>query len=251
MGTHGRDRFATGPITSARPAPPREPTGPLGRASHAAPASAWRSRLPLVLAAVGGVLLLGAGLVAGWLLAPRSSAATAAASPAAVTANGTTTDASGLPAAAATHPTLFGSVTRVDTGDEVVVNVAGTEVTVAILGVEAPQLPGAGSSGECGAQAALKFADQTLSGQTVTLVPDPTVPATDDQGRRLAYVVLPSQLSYTDAALLGGIARADTSRKLWYAPVFDREQTQAIQGAKGLWGAPCRAEPGQPLRGGT
>ena len=88
-----------------------------------------------------------------------------------------------------------------------------------------------------------RSADSRLTGQAVTLVPDPAVPDRDERGARLAYVVLRSQLNYTDAALLGGIGRADTARPLTYAEVFTREQGTAVAAERGIWGAPCNAAP--------
>ena len=234
MGTHGGGR-ADSPAAGARP------TGPPTGTHHAVPVSAWRSSLPLVLAVLLGVALLAGGLLIGRLTAPGSPESPLAAAPAA-----STSPASATPSAS--HPTLLADVVRVDSGDEVMVRVDGVEQTVSILGITAPQSAGEQrTTSQCGANAALRFADEKLSGQTVTLVPDPTVPETDDQGRRLAYVVLSSQLSYTDAALLEGMVSTDTSRKLWYAPVFAREQAEAAAAKRGMWGAPCRATPGQPL----
>lgn len=199
------------------------------------------SRVRLALAAVA---LLAAGVVAGLLLAPRGPQVTATAPTTVVTS-----PVSSAPTSS--HPILLGQVVRVDSGDEVVVRVGGTETTVSVLGIDAPRSAGAQrTTGECGAAEALRFADRTLAGQTVTLVPDPTIPEVDDAGRRLAYVVLPSQLSYTDAALLAGVVAADTSRRLWYAPVFAREQAEAVDDDRGIWGAPCRARPGEPFPAG-
>jgi micrococcal nuclease len=209
------------------------------------PVGAWSARLPLLLAALTAVVLLAGGLLLGRLTAPGSGTVPVAATPAASTSPASATQA-------ASHPTLLADVVRVDSGDEVMVRVDGAEQTVAILGITAPQSAGPErTTAQCGANAALRFADQTLSGQTVTLVPDPTVPEVDDQGRRLAYVVLPSQLSFTDAALLAGVVTADTDRKLWYAPVFAREQSDAASGKRGMWGPPCRATPGRPLPAGS
>lgn len=78
-----------------------------------------------------------------------------------------------------------------------------------------------------------------LSGQTVTLVPDPTIEEFDADGRRPAYVVLRTQQSYTDQALLTGVARADTVRSLWYGDIFVAEQDTARSRGVGLWGPPC------------
>jgi micrococcal nuclease len=135
---------------------------------------------------------------------------------------------------------MLADVTRVVTGDEIVVRVGTTEIPVRVLGLDTPA-PAATT--ECGGREALEYADRRLSGQTVTLVPDPTQPEFDDQGHRLSYVVLRSQLSYTDAALMDGIGRADTSRPLWYAPVFAQEQGRAAAARVGIWGVPCEERP--------
>ncbi|MFC5064695.1 thermonuclease family protein [Actinomycetospora atypica] len=228
MGNHGN-----GPATGAHRA--------VGPGRH----------LPLLLTAVGGVVLLGLGVLLGLVLG-RGSGGAAAAAPVAAVAPTSTPTARAADATAGAPPTLMGEVVRVDTGDEVVVRVGTEEVVVGILGIDAPEMAGpTRTTGECGAAEALRFADRTLSGQTVTLVPDPTIPAVDDRGRRLAYVVLPTQLSYTDAAISAGVVTADTSRRLWYAPVFAREQAEAVKADRGMWGDPCDATPGRPLRAGT
>lgn len=203
-------------------------------ARHEAPRS---PRGLVVGAGIGGLVLLTA-LFAGGLLVGRatSSPATADATPA--------SPASAAPAAATgappSHPTMLADVTRVITGDEIVVRVGATEILVRVLGLDTPD-PAA--TAECGSREALDYAGGRLSGQTVTLVPDPTQPEFDDQGHRLSYVVLRSELSYTDAALMDGIGRADTSRPLWYAPVFAQEQARAAAARAGIWGAPCEARP--------
>ena len=282
MGNHGGGRGG-GPAAGARPAHPGTGThqaapgsgphyaGP-GTGSHqAVPAvgahhtvRVRRRRRPLLLAVLAGLLLLAVGVVAGRMTVPGSTASgpTASGSTAGTSTAGSTAPGPAAAAAAsaspvsttpaASHPTMLGEVVRVDSGDEVVVRVDGTEQTVAILGITAPRLAGPErTTAECGAKEALTFADDRLSGQTVTLVPDPTVPETDDQGRRLAYVVLPSQLNYTDAALQAGVVVADTDRPLWYAPVFAREQSDAVAAHRGLWGPPCDATPGRALPAGS
>ncbi len=250
MGTHGGGRGG-GPTTGARPA-----VGPgtgthhavTTGSHHAVRTGPWRSRLPLVLAVLLGLVLLAGGVAAGRLSAPGAAAVAAPTASAGVVS----TPAPAPAGPAVSHPTMFGEVVRVDSGDEIMVRVDGTPQTVSILGITAPQSAGSGrTTTECGAAAALTFADQRLSGQTVTLVPDPTVPEVDDQGRRLAYVVLPSQLNYTDAALQAGVVAADTGRKLWYAPVFAREQTEAADDDRGIWGAPCDATPGRAFPSGS
>jgi endonuclease YncB( thermonuclease family) len=218
--------------------------GPATGAHHAVPQRPWRARLPLLLAALAGIVLLAVGLVVGRFTAPDARPAAVTAPPTASPAGATSVSSS----PPVSHPTSLGQVVRVDSGDEIMVRVDGAEQTVAILGITAPRpADQERTTDECGAAAALTFADQRLSGQMVTLVPDPTVPETDDQGRRLAYVVLASQLNFTDAALQAGVDPAATSMNLWYAPVFAREQDDAVRAGRGLWGAPCRATPGEPL----
>lgn len=117
----------------------------------------------------------------------------------------------------------------VPTPATVVVDVGGTPVTVDVIGIDDATIP------SCAQPTSLSFARTTLSGQTVTLVPDPTLPpgpATQ------AYVVLDTQLSYTDAAIQAGAAPA--SGRSQYRAVFDREQTAAADDGVGMWGPPCR-----------
>ncbi len=209
-------------------------------ARHGAPGS----RRGVVVGVVIAALVLLAAIFAGGLLIGRTS------SPPAADGGDTTTGrgAAAIPAASSaglpSRPTMLADVTRVVTGDEVVVRVGTTEMPVRILGLDTPDPASAANAGvECGSREALQYADRRLSGQTVTLVPDPTQPEFDDRGRRLSYVVLRSQLSYTDAALMDGIGRADTSRPLWYAAVFAEEQGRAAASRVGIWGAPCAARP--------
>lgn len=198
------------------------------------------SRRGLAAGAVVGAVVLLAAIFAGGLLLGRSTAtaggASSASDPSAVPAAST----AGLPS----RPTMLAQVERIVTGDEILVRVGSTDIPVRVLGVDTPDPEStAGTATECGSREALQYADQRLSGQTVTLVPDPTLPEFDDQGRRLSYVVLRSQLSYTDAAIMDGIGRADTSRPLWYSDVFAQEQRQAADRGVGIWGAPCEARP--------
>lgn len=208
-------------------------------ARHGARRSGRGSRGAVVGAAVGGVVLLG-GLFAAGLTVGRSTVPTG---PVAVS-GGPPTVSTASSAALPSRPTMLAQITRVVTGDEVVARVGTSDTTVRVLGLDTPDPASIGDTEtECGSREALEYADRMLSGQMVTLVPDPTLPEFDDQDRRLSYVVLRTQLSYTDAALMDGIGRADTSRPLWYADVFAREQEGAVDGRVGIWGAPCEARP--------
>lgn len=231
---------------------PQGPPAP--RARHAAPSRHARGgrrsrgrrggggRLGLVALVALAVLVVGGGGAALGVMTLGSSSPDTTA-PASASGGGTPSPASGVSATPASDaglpssPTMIASVSSVDSGDAVTVDVAGRSIPVRILGIDAPAAP------QCGAEASLAYAQQQMAGQMVTLVPDPTMPETDAQGRRLAYVVLRSQLSYTDAALMKGMARTDTSQPLWYADVFAREQSQAVDDGVGIWGAPCNARP--------
>ncbi|HEY2222135.1 pyridoxamine 5'-phosphate oxidase family protein [Actinomycetospora sp.] len=125
--------------------------------------------------------------------------------------------------------TLRGQVTEIRDPATVVVDVAGRPVTVGIVGLDAATVP------DCARAESTDFARRTLDGQTVTLVPDPTLPV--QPGVTRAYAVLGSQLSYTDAAIRGGHAPAAGPSQ--YGGVFDGEQTEARDAGVGMWGPPC------------
>lgn len=181
-----------------------------------------RSRRSLVALAV----VLGIGVILG-LLVGRLSGPPVVVAP--------------VPAPLPAWPTVLGQVVAVRDGETVSVRLADRTVEVAILGLDTPTPAGPGIPPECGAGSATRYATDTLAGQQVTLVPDPTIPEVDTAGRRLAYVVLRTQASYTDLALLEGIGRRSTARALWYDQVFVEEEARARDAGAGIWGAPCQA----------
>ena len=128
-------------------------------------------------------------------------------------------------------PTLFGRVQEVLDPATAVVDVQGRPVTVSIIGVDITQTP------ECAQADALGFARDTLAGEEVTLVPDPTLPApAPDSSTWPAYMVLPSQQSYTDAALTAGWVSPGEGR---YRAGFETGERIAQDARAGMWGAPC------------
>lgn len=181
-----------------------------------------RTRLALVSILVLGVL--GLGIIVGLVLAPREVSAVAAAS-----------------APSPFRPTMIGQVVAVRDGSTITVQVGDRPVDVVILGLDTPDPASPGRPAQCGAGSAAAYAADTLTGQVVTLVPDPSVAEFDAEGRRQAYVVLRSQASYTDLALSDGIGRHSTSPTAWYDAVFAREEATARDSGAGIWGAPCRA----------
>ncbi|MET0191205.1 MAG: thermonuclease family protein, partial [Pseudonocardia sediminis] len=205
----------TGPGYVPPPPPPKDPE-PAGR----------RSWPRIVLAVVVAAALLGLAFAVG-----RATG----------TAPVQDTAAPALPS----RPTMIGQVLSVRSADTVTVRVADQTFDVSVLGLDAPQpARPAGPDGpavpaECGADAGIAYASDQLIGRQVTLVPDPTVDEFDQQGRRLAYLVLRTEQNYTDQALVAGIARASTERPLWYSDVLAQGETTARAAGAGIWGFPC------------
>ena len=212
------------------------PLGGAGRPA-AAPAGGASSRrstpvlvlsilvVALVIALIGSVAVLSGG-AAGQNASSGSAGepATPPASPPAPAGS-----AAGLPPG---PPTLFGRVSQIVNPGRVVVDVAGTPVTVDIIGVN-PRVPA------CASTDATNFARTTLQGKEVTLVPDPTLPAAaTPPGVTRAYAVLETQQSYTDAAISAGwVAAAGPAR---YLASYQREQDTAEDDGSGMYGPPCR-----------
>lgn len=219
------------------------PDQPSARHRQASGRSARPGRARVVgLVAVGLLAALVVGGVGGAVMASEASSSSSSDAPG-TSGRPSPTVATPVGAELPSSPTMLARVVSVEAGDAVTVDVAGSAIAVRVLGIDAPDPGGPGRAAECGGTEAARFATDQLVGQPVTLVPDPTVPEVDEQGRRLTYVVLRSQLSFTDAALMAGVARTDTSRPLWYADVFTEEQQRAAAAGTGIWGAPCRQVP--------
>ncbi len=191
-------------------------SGPRPVAAPAPHRAASRGRL---IAALVALVLVAMVVVAAVVVATRPSASSAAPPPPAPVVDPGPTG----------PPTLRGRVTEIRDEATVVADVGGRPVTVAIVGLDAATVP------SCAAPASLEFARRTLLGQTVTLVPDPTLPP--QPGVTRAYAVLGSQLSYTDAAIRQGQAPAAGPSQ--YSAVFDGEQRDARADEVGMWGPPC------------
>lgn len=185
----------------------------------------------LLASAVGATVLLG-----GCSNEPLAPSASTGSAPPAATAPAPGTAAPPAPAPLQGPVTLYGRVLDV---------VDPATLTVAVQGQAVPDqqvsvtVIGLGPTPACGAADAVAFARRTLLAQQVTLVPDPTLPPSP---QLRAYVVLGSQLSYTDAAIGDGRVAADGAAL--YRPVFDEEQRVAQQQRRGIWGPPCRLSAG-------
>jgi endonuclease YncB( thermonuclease family) len=103
------------------------------------------------------------------------------------------------------------------------------EITIALLGVDAPDLPI-----DHWSQRAADYVRARLLGRTVTLRIEPTQ-SRDDRGRVLAYVYI------TDADVLNadiirdGQAYADRRARHPYAAQFEQAENEARRKSRGLW----------------
>jgi micrococcal nuclease len=208
------DEFDDVPEDADRAGAPEPVPAPIPVSGHR------RSRFALLAAAAAA--LLAVGLVLGLVLAPAPPPVAA-------------------PPGPPGPPTMIGQVVAVLDGETVAVRLGDRTVDVAILGLDTPATAGPGRAPECGGPAAAAYASATLTGRLVTLVPDPSAGEFDAGGRRLAYVVLRTQQSYTDLALLGGLGRRSTAQLVWYDEVFVREEAAARAAGLGIWGPPCLA----------
>jgi micrococcal nuclease len=93
----------------------------------------------------------------------------------------------------------------------------------------------------CWGPDATRFAEATLMGQRVAVVPDVTQDRTDRYGRTLAYLVRADGLDYSIEAARTGSAVSyvyDDHPVERYAAI-EAAQAEAQAGRRGLWGPPC------------
>jgi endonuclease YncB( thermonuclease family) len=147
------------------------------------------------------------------------------------------TPVSPVPAVAVDTPTgPVVKVSKVLAGDRVEVTGQYTG-TVVVLGIVSP------SGTSCGAAQSKQYAVDTLNHQTVTLLADPTQPASDSSGRRLAYLELPNKLDYSTQAVGAGMAKYfDSGRPVQNATQIKAAQSVAQEDNDGLWGPPCNGK---------
>ena len=114
-------------------------------------------------------------------------------------------------------------------------------VRIRVLGIDTPETVDPNRTVGCWGPEASEFAKDTLVGQRVALVGDPTQDSHDKYGRTLAYIVKADGWDYSVEA-----ARAGTARSV----VFGRNPVQrqgaiaaaereARDSGRGLWGPPC------------
>lgn len=114
---------------------------------------------------------------------------------------------------------------------------------IRVLGIDTPETKKPGYSVGCWGPEATQFANETLVGLRVTVIPDPTQDRTNSYGRTLAYLVKIDGWNYSVEAARAGTARAyvyDTPVQK-YGEIYAAEQ-EARAAGRGLWGPPCFGE---------
>jgi micrococcal nuclease len=115
---------------------------------------------------------------------------------------------------------------------------------VRLLGIDTPETKKPGYTIGCWGPEATAFAESTLLGQRVALVPDSTQDKTDRYGRTLAYLDKADGWDYSIEAARAGAAH---SYVYHYRPAQRADQIAAAEqeaksAGRGLWGPPCFGE---------
>lgn len=125
-------------------------------------------------------------------------------------------------------------VLRVVDGDTIIVDIDGSETTVRMIGIDAPESvhPDASRNSESG-KIASEFTAELLTGKQVYLEYDRE--RTDSYGRTLAYVWLDHKM-VEETLLENGMAEVLTIQpNTRYAAQFVRIEQQAKEGDIGIW----------------
>jgi micrococcal nuclease len=112
---------------------------------------------------------------------------------------------------------------------------------VRALGIDTPETKKPGYTVGCWGPEATQFAQDTLSGQRVSLIPDPTQDTTDRYGRTLAYLVRADGWDYSVEAARVGTARSyvyNGDPAVRYDAIRAAER-EAQSAQRGMWGPPC------------
>jgi endonuclease YncB( thermonuclease family) len=127
------------------------------------------------------------------------------------------------------------TVTKVIDGDTVEVS-GPVNGIIEVLGIVGPRL----DKDQCGAATSKAFAVKTLNNTTVTLVTDPSQPATDHGGNKLAFLRLPNGTDYSTVAVEAGMARYyESPQPVGNAAAIKAAEADAEKKHAGLWAAPC------------
>lgn len=159
-----------------------------------------------------------------------------------VTALTVIVDTSPPPVARADAVPTTAVVLRVVDGDTVDVrdDVRG-RLRIRLLGIDSPETKKPGYTVACWGEEASRFATETLLGQRVALIGDPSQDRTDRYGRTLAYLDLADGWDYSVEAARAGAAHSYVyrGRPVERAAAIDAAEQEARDAGRGLWGPPC------------
>lgn len=127
-------------------------------------------------------------------------------------------------------------VVRVIDGDTIVVNIAGKDTTVRLIGVDTPQTKHPQKPVEYFGQEASRFTTDLLDGKQVLLGPDPHTDPQNRNGGTLAYVFRSPDLLLVNAEIIRqGYGHAYTRYRFMRMEEFRKLERSAREGKKGLW----------------
>jgi micrococcal nuclease len=122
---------------------------------------------------------------------------------------------------------------KVTDGDTIRVVYRGREERVRLIGVDTPEVPWYGGSGECFGVEAARYAKRRLEGHLLRL--ELGADRRDQYGRLLAYVYVDDELFNLTLVRLGYAAADPVSPNTRFAPLFAQAEARARATEAGLW----------------
>jgi len=130
------------------------------------------------------------------------------------------------------------AVTRVIDGDTVHLDVpddGGPVTKVRLLGIDSPEMGGAGAKPMHFAEEATRFATDLALGKVVTVYLDEPAGSRDKYDRLLAYLQLPDDTFLNEQLLQGGYVYADLRFRHSYYSKYKQLEAGARAARAGLW----------------
>lgn len=147
-----------------------------------------------------------------------------------------------VPLAQADPVATTATVLKIVDGDTVdIVDDVRGRLRVRLLGIDTPETKKPNFTVGCWGPEASAFAKDTLVGQRVALIADPTQDKTDRYGRTLAYLDKADGWDYSVEAARVGAAHSYVYRDHPVARAMEigAAEQEAKTAGRGLWGPPC------------
>lgn len=149
---------------------------------------------------------------------------------------------SGCSSSHADADTTTATVLRVVDGDTVdVVDDSRGRLRIRVIGIDSPEVHKPRYSVVCWGPQASEFARDTLTGQRVAIVTDPSQDTHDRYGRTLAYLDRSGGWDVSVESARAGAAHSYIYGHLpaTRTPQIEAAETEARQAGRGLWGPQC------------